>query len=347
MPAPQPVVLAARPHRPGALVSLVSSRPPAGVDDALTLAAALGSLAVRPGAGQTLDLWEALATVAAHDLAAARTIEPHLDALAILDQAGARPHGAPPAERTWGVFAAEGGDDPLAASADGDGWVLSGTKPWCSLADRLSDALVTAHTPDGGRRLFAVSLRTAGTRSDTSLWQARGLVEIPSGPVRFASVPAVAVGEPGWYLERPGFAWGGIGVAACWFGGAVGIARTMFAASLAVEPSPFLLMHLGAVDELLQSGRRALGEAAALVDGGDATGRSGVLLAARVRATVARAAEEILARAGHALGPGPLALDAVHAKRVADLQLYLRQHHAERDENSLGRKLAGAGGAPW
>ena len=65
-----------------------------------------------------------------------------------------------------------------------------------------------------------------------------------------------------------------------------------------------------------------------------------------MRATVARACEETLARAGHALGPAPLALDAAHAKRVADLQLYVRQHHAERDLASLGETLA-AGPAPW
>ena len=40
------------------------------------------------------------------------------------------------------------------------------------------------------------------------------------------------------------------------------------------------------------------------------------------------------------------ALDAAHAGRVSDLTLYLRQHHAERDEVSLGRTLL-AGDRPW
>jgi len=65
-----------------------------------------------------------------------------------------------------------------------------------------------------------------------------------------------------------------------------------------------------------------------------------------VRATVARACEDVLERAGHALGPAPLALDAAHAKRVADLQLYVRQHHAERDLASLGETIA-ARTRPW
>ena len=65
------------------------------------------------------------------------------------------------------------------------------------------------------------------------------------------------------------------------------------------------------------------------------------MLAARVRAVVAGAAQEVLTRVGHALGPGPLAYDAEHAARVADLTLYLRQHHAERDLALLGRSVTG------
>jgi hypothetical protein len=33
-------------------------------------------------------------------------------------------------------------------------------------------------------------------------------------------------------------------------------------------------------------------------------------------------------------------------RRVADLELYVRQHHAERDEASLGRRLL-EGERPW
>jgi hypothetical protein len=45
---------------------------------------------------------------------------------------------------------------------------------------------------------------------------------------------------------------------------------------------------------------------------------------------------------GRALGPAPLATDREHAQRVADLTVYLRQHHAERDLARLG-ELDGAG----
>ncbi|RFA09181.1 hypothetical protein B7R54_08050 [Subtercola boreus] len=352
----------------GAPVPGHAGRGPDLVDAALDFALRLGreNPAPVPGGGHTRELWETLATLAAADLGAARAIEPHLDALAILDQAGIA--GVNAGDSTWGVFAAEGGADPLVASDDGsvnsgDGsggsWTLTGTKPWCSLADRLDRALVSATVSpatvspalDGGgaavpRRLFSVDLRQPGVQALPDSWHARGLTEVPSGPVHFDSVAAEPVGEAGWYLARPGFAWGGIGVAACWFGGAVGVARTL--AGRARGTSDTLLhLHLGIVDERLGDARRALAEAARLIDSGQATGEQGRVLAKRVRATVARASEDVLRQVGHALGPAPLALDDEHAKRVADLELYLRQHHAEKDEASLGRQLTEGADLPW
>ncbi|HEY0215743.1 MAG TPA: acyl-CoA dehydrogenase, partial [Cellulomonas sp.] len=64
-------------------------------------------------------------------------------------------------------------------------------------------------------------------------------------------------------------------------------------------------------------------------------------------ATVARTCEDVLRIAGHALGPAPLALEPEHAKRVADLQVYVRQQHAERDDASLGSALLRGGTRPW
>jgi hypothetical protein len=54
-------------------------------------------------------------------------------------------------------------------------------------------------------------------------------------------------------------------------------------------------------------------------------------------------AERTIGHVGHALGPAPLGFDEDHARRVADLELYVRQHHAERDLARLGAAvLAGS-----
>ena len=92
----------------------------------------------------TWRVFSTLATLGSVDLTTARTAEPHGDAVAILDQAGVPAPGA-----TWGVYAAAPPGTSLAATRLDGGWRLSGVKPWCSLADRLSHALVTAAVEGG------------------------------------------------------------------------------------------------------------------------------------------------------------------------------------------------------
>jgi hypothetical protein len=50
-------------------------------------------------------------------------------------------------------------------------------------------------------------------------------------------------------------------------------------------------------------------------------------------------------RVGRALGAGPLGHNEAHSRRVADLTVYLRQHHAERDLAALGALVADSGAA--
>ena len=346
------------------------------VPAAIALAADLGTELPLPMRGSTARLWESLATIAAVDLTTARVIEPHLDALAILSQApavdlaaldgngadGAAGHGGPgpgrpggnagtgrhegsAERRSWGVFAAESRDVHVQAGRSGTGWVLSGTKPWCSLAGSLTHAVVTART-DAGRQAFAVDLRGPRVRADDGGWTARGLAGVPSGPVSFAHVPAVPVGGTGWYLDRPGFAWGGVGVAAIWFGAASAIARRVYAHCREREADQIACLQLGLIDGQLSSARNALALAARQADGTSASANP-ALAAGRARAAVVGAAEAVLELAGHAMGPGPLAFEPEHAARTADLGLYLRQDHAERSTAALGRALLDQETAPW
>ena len=47
------------------------------------------------------------------------------------------------------------------------------------------------------------------------------------------------------------------------------------------------------------------------------------------------------------LAAADLTAARVAGQRVADLQLYVRQHHAERDDAALGRMLVTKGSTPW
>jgi alkylation response protein AidB-like acyl-CoA dehydrogenase len=300
------------------------------IDTAVKLAEHYGRLLPQPGRGQTAQRWAVLAAAGEHNLTVARVLEAHSDALAILAEAG-----EPVPDGTWGVFAAEAAPYHLEAHERDGRAILTGVKPWCSLAARLDAALVTAHVGDE-RRLFSVSLRDPSVTPDPPEgWVARGLRNVTSAAVRFDGTPADPVGVPGWYLTRPGFAWGGMGVAACWHGGTRGLRETLVRQS-AERTGDLAALHVGVVDAELHASEAVLASAAAAIDAGTAGGTAGQILGLRVRAVVASAAERTIRQVGHALGPVPLAFDDDHARRVADLELYVRQHHAERDLARLG-----------
>lgn len=311
-----------------------------GVDVPVTLAWAAEVGRMLPADASLTDRWQLLAGTAFLDVGAARILEPHLDALAILDEAGVEPEEA----ATWGVFAAEGAGTRLTAEADVAGWTLQGTKPWCSLAGALSHALVTAWVDDEHRRLFAVPLRDETVTPHAGPWYARGLSQVISAPVDFAGTPAEPVGDVGWYLRRPGFAHGGVGVAAAWWGGAMGLLPALHAAASSERADQVAQLHLGDADAALWAARAVLAETADVFSAGPRADAG--LLANRARTVTARAATLALETADLALGPLPLVADEAYARRVADLHLYLRQHHGARDAARIGRELV-ASEQPW
>ncbi|MEP6648364.1 MAG: acyl-CoA dehydrogenase family protein [Lapillicoccus sp.] len=284
-----------------------------------------------PGGGQTVTRWDALAAAARQDVVVGRLLEAHADADAILAEVAGR-RVSP--RQWWGVWAAEPPAPVVIAERGAHGWVLSGTKSWCSGAGLCTHALVTVRVGQE-RPLFAVDLSHPGVSVDLSGWQPAGMRRSATGAVTFDGVPADPVGSPADYLERPGFWHGGAGVAACWLGGAERVADTLRRAGARFDDHA--AAHLGAVDAVLAAARWSLHAAAAEVDARPQDVHTATIRALRVRAVVEAAAAQTLDRVGRALGATPLATDAAHTTAVADLLVYLRQSHAERDLAALGR----------
>lgn len=292
-----------------------------------------------PASGRTAERWQRLALLAEDDVVAARIAEAHVDAVAILHELGGKP---PDSDQLWGVWAAESPDAAVTATnVTGGATILNGTKVWCSGAGFCTHALVTARLDDGKRSLFAVTLTDPAVKALPTTWWNVGMAGSDTRAVQFTNAHAVAVGDPDDYLNRPGFWHGAIGVAACWLGGARRVAEPLYRCTRSQSADAYSLAHLGAVDAALAAGDATLAAAAAQIDS-DPFDRTGTaqLLARRARAVVEHAADEAITRTGRALGPGPLCQDGRHAQRVADLTIYIRQSHAERDLAELGR-LAG------
>ena len=287
-----------------------------------------------PGSGETAKRFHRLAELAALDVVAGRLAEAHTDAIAILAELNGPDAQA---DQLWGVWAAESRDTVVFARGDGQTVILDGTKVWCSGAGLCTHALVTARLESGERGLFAVELNQVGAQSLPSTWHNAGMAESDTRAVQFTSANAIAVGGLDEYLSRPGFWHGAIGVSACWLGGARAVAEPLYERAGHDGIDAHALAHLGAVDAALTAGEATLLWAAAEIDA-DPENRKGSaeLIARRTRAVVETAVDEAMGRTARALGPAPLAQDAKHAQRVADLSIYIRQSHAERDLERLG-----------
>ncbi|MDO9358103.1 MAG: acyl-CoA dehydrogenase family protein [Polaromonas sp.] len=301
-----------------------------------------------PGEGQTIARWRALAAVAQFDLSLAKLYEGHTDALAILeeiDQDGmAVPGGA------WCVWAAEspGGRTCIERVADGE-VRLTGAKHWCSGALTGDHALLTAWEEGvQAPQLVAIDLRQPGIQIDDTAWKAVGMAASMSVNVTFKGATGRLVGRPGEYLSRPGFWHGGAGIAACWYGGATGIASSLKAALLGTRPgeaSAFRLAALGRVELALEETAALLRQAAQWMDANPLLDASSVALSVRLSAE--QCARRVIDEVGKALGAVPFCLDAKFAQAVADLPVFIRQSHADRDFAALGERALQREAQAW
>jgi alkylation response protein AidB-like acyl-CoA dehydrogenase len=253
--------------------------------------------------------------------------------LAIIEQLG----GSPTPGSTWGMWAAEPPQARVQVRAAGHMVRLDGRKAWCSGAAVLSHALLTAWDAEDRQQLVAVALDQPGVTITDQGWQAVGMGATGSVEVLFDDAEAQAIGEPGDYLNRPGFWQGGIGIAACWYGAARQIAEVL-RQHCAQREEPHALAHLGAVDTALYAAANVLRFSALHIDAHPEAGAE--LLARRARAVVEQSAEQVMREVGRALGAGPFCKDRHFARLIADLPVFLRQSHAERDLAALGQTLA-------
>ena len=340
-----------------------------------------------PGQGATLVRWQALAKVAQSDLSLAKLYEGHTDALAIRAEIG-EPAAvmsrvvsevvsevvsdvvtdvvsdvlsdvlsdafsevdADTATPTWGVWAAEAPQGRVVVTQEpGGGLLLQGKKCWCSGAGSASHALLTAWRGDEREpQLMSVALRQPGVHVSHDNWHAIGMNGSASLDVTFDGARAEAIGQPGEYLNRPGFWQGGAGIAACWYGGALALAKALrasLASGAAASRSPFRRAALGRVDVALQSTASVLRASADWIDTNPMADARAVALRARLSAE--HTAALVLDEVGRALGATPFCRDARFARMAADLPVFIRQSHAERDLAALGDAVLEEGPEPW
>lgn len=277
------------------------------------------------------------------DVPLSRLLEGHVDALRILDQAGREPV----ASVLYGVWASRSQQTGVAARPTaGDGLVLDGTIRFASGTGVLDRALVPAWLGAGTHVLVDLDVRELPV--DTTQWSTAAMEVSRSHTVTVAEVPVGAdrvIGPPGFYLGRPGFFPGGVGVAACWAGGAARLAD-LVQARLSDPVPDSISLRLGSIRLQLAAASAALSTAATLLDadfprGHAADPTSGSpdwrAVSTEARAVVASAVDTVINETHRISGPAGLAYDVDLSRAAHDLRLYVLQQNADGDALYLGR----------
>ncbi len=200
------------------------------------------------------ELITALLALGRTDIPLSRLAEGHVDALRIIAQAGASPRP----DALYGVWASRSQRTGVQGRWVSGRLVLDGTIRFASGAGILDRALVPVWL--SGDEHLLVDLAVAGLPVEDGDWVTTAMEVSRSHTIPVAQITVAAedqIGPTNFYLARPAFFPGGVGVAACWAGGAARVADLTQAR--VPEPSAAIQARLGRI-------RVQLATAAALVD---------------------------------------------------------------------------------
>jgi alkylation response protein AidB-like acyl-CoA dehydrogenase len=288
-----------------------------------------------PGAGHTSARHRRLMQVGREDLSLARLAEAHWDAVAILAEAGREAE----VDTIYGVWASEKPGQNLSLSQNSNEFLIDGTKMFCSGAGIVDRALVTVSCPQPQHVDVDLRINRHSVIFDGSEWKTAAFSESKTASAVFKNTRVLEsdfIGAPQWYLLRHGFWHGACGPAACWAGGAAGLLD--YALSQTRHDS-HTLAHLGAMHASVWALASYLDTAGREIDATVDDCELAHTRALTLRHLVEQACTDVLRRLPRAYGPHPLAMNESVVRRYQELDLYLRQSHAERDLESLGTSL--------
>ncbi len=290
------------------------------------------------------QLLDALIAAGRTDVALARLLEGHVDALRILAQAGTEP--APGA--LYGVWASRSERTGVRATPAGAQSILDGTIRFASGSGVIDRALVPVWLDSERHQLIELRLpepaaldslgEPATLTLDTGSWATSAMEVARSHTWTFSGHPiptSGAIGAVNFYLSRPEFFPGGVGVAACWLGGAARVAD-LAVARLSQPLSAALQHRCGLVRAALAGGAAMLDAAGRRLADEEVEHGDGRQLATEARSVVAAAVHTVLDEVHRIAGPAGLAYDRALSRAVHDLRLYVLQSNADADAAYLG-----------
>lgn len=273
---------------------------------------------------------EALTALGRVDLCLARLVEGHADALRILEQADGAPRPG-----VYGVWASRSAGTGVRAEPSEPGWRLDGELRFASGIDLVDRALLPGWVDPDTHLLFDIV--ATGVEADRTTWRTAAMDASRSFTVEVHQhcETTDVVGPENFYLHRPGFLVGGLGVAAVWVGGAQSLLDQVSAGLRRFAPSAHQLRRLGLVEQAVWVARTAVEVTADRLPELDADGVARETTLART--AVVTACEQAGNEVERIVGPGGLSGDARLARTLADLAIFVRQHHVDGALEGLGR----------
>jgi alkylation response protein AidB-like acyl-CoA dehydrogenase len=286
------------------------------------------------------ELVTALEALGRTDIPLSRLTEGHVDAVRIHAEAGT----APSAGCLYGVWASRSRGTGIRARRSDGGWHLTGTLRFASGSGLLDRALVPVWLDDETSVLLDVPV--SDWPVDDSAWQTSAMRLSHSHTIHLDhDVPGdtvTQVGGEGFYLGRPGFFPGGVGVAAVWVGGAARVADLVRQHLGQSAPSPAMQLRLGhlrielvAAAAVVEAAASRLAAAGGAPAGGEVGGDARTL-ATETRSVVGASVRRLLEQARTIAGPAGLAFDGPLTRAIDDLDLYVRQQSTDGDAFFLG-----------
>lgn len=285
-----------------------------------------------PGQGKTYERFTGLRHAARDDGGIGRLVEAHEDALAILDEAG---HPGAPGQ-ALAVWASEG-QHPLELRPASGGYQLWGEKRFCGGADVVDAALITVSTASGSELVLA-PLHSPEVHIDMTTWQTPAFQSAAVGTVTFSGLHLsheAMVGGPGFYISRPGFWQGAVGVAAVW----AGLTDALIASLERAGPrtDQIGLARRGGIEANRWAIDAALRQAALAIDALPTSECERLALCCRHSVRVH--SELIVRTLLHESGPAGLAFHPRAGTQVLELTMALGQSHGDRDLAALGERV--------
>ena len=153
--------------------------------------------------------------------------------------------------------------------------------------------------------LVEIDLRrnAANIRFDGTGWKTRAFEETNTSNALFEDAivtEADVIGDPGWYIDRPGFWHGACGPAACWAGGAIGLVDFAVRQN---RDDAHTLAHLGALHACQWGLKSHLDQAGREIDVDPTNVSEAEIRALSLRHLIEQLCTDVLRRIPRAFGP--------------------------------------------